>query len=95
MPELTVINELGSIFNGIAALKGSVLYCRGCKASFTNSDLKDVLARDGGSIYLLDGVDVLLNGVKLYNGKSIGGNGGAIYASTSIAGVSVLANLKF
>jgi hypothetical protein len=65
-----------------------------CIASFTNSDLKDVLARDGGSIYLLDGVNVILNGVKLFNGKAVGGHGGAIYASSSTS-VNFPGTLKF
>jgi hypothetical protein len=36
---------------------------------------------------------VILNGVQVYNGKSIGGDGGAIYASVS--GPDVAASLTF
>ena len=63
MPPGTTINEMSSTFTDIGALKGSVLYCQSCTANLYSSDLKDVLARDGGSLYLLDAVTVLLDGV--------------------------------
>jgi hypothetical protein len=83
MPDGTTLNDIGSTYTEIAAMKGSVLFCKSCTASFTGSYLKDVLARNGGSIYLLDAVTVTLDAVKMYNGKSIGGDGGAIYVTVS------------
>jgi hypothetical protein len=95
MPKGTILTETGSSFKEISALKGSVLYCDSCIATFTKSNFLDVLANDGGSIYLLDGVNVMLNGVKLFNGKAIGGNGGAIYASISDPAIPMIGKLKF
>ena len=52
-----------------------------------------MLARDGGSLYLEDAVDVTLDGVKLFNGKAIGGNGAAINAGLS--GAPIYGKLVF
>lgn len=55
----------------------------------------DVIARDGGSLYLEDAVDVTLNGVAITNGKAIGGDGGAIHATLSNPLSPVAGILKF
>lgn len=66
----TKLIDQGSIYSQNAGCKGGVIKCLDCEMMFSDSEIKDNDAYDGGVLYSEGNVKMIATRVKLYNNKA-------------------------